>query len=757
MPRSGRRKRHILLIIVFAAVSLGVGLGLRWGKSRLFPGFAARASTAMARGDWDQASVLIRERLKKAPDDPIALQLAARAAARQDRDQTAIAIYSRLILEDMDAEDLYLLGRALSRTGKPGLACKTYERARLVNPDHPETLYALAQLYLQDDRENAAEEVGERLARQPGWEARGQLVLGTARAALNDPAGVAGARAVAAARSRGTGRQSRSGAARSGSSWRDRCSGAAGPRRPGRVLANLLAQRAGRRGIVAARPLLHPGTGLGSGRRPARAGRCPFAPSIRSRSNPPRTSARLGARSCHPEIYRSAIASKHATTFSRAQDLDKLILPSDPVPDPGNHQVTHDFKRRDGSLQVETRAGGEVQRAVIDYAFGSRDHFMTFVGRDDRGRSRMIRISHFQSPRGSGWDLATGLPTRPEDPHEYLGTTMLEGDGVRRCLFCHTTNFRAVLDQTGPEAADHRDRLREVPRAGRSSCRGGGGRVRGPGHRQSRAAAGSRGQQDVRSVPRPPRHQRDLGAPDRPRLVPLPIAGSDLEPMLHRERGQPELRDLPRPAHLRQDLDGPPGSEVPLLSWSRSRACERGPARRGRIPCRRRHRQRKRERLARSIPPRGASSATCRAPGSSPRIPSRPITSFASATDLLRGNDGLRVELGRSARRPRSRASEIGRAQHHADGHEKVGQQTRRHRARDDRVVAVAREEHAVDHLEGDGRRKRCRPDRRSGPSVCRRDPRHPQPSARPAAMPTTAQMPPRTRNGSSRDGVSSL
>ncbi|NOS61393.1 hypothetical protein HA469_19770, partial [Acinetobacter baumannii] len=31
---------------------------------------------------------------------------------------------------------------------------------------------------------------------------------------------------------------------------------------------------------------------------------------------------------------------------------------------------------------------------------------------------------------------------------------MLEGDGVRRCLFCHTTNFRAALDQAGPEAAD---------------------------------------------------------------------------------------------------------------------------------------------------------------------------------------------------------------------------------------------------------------------------------------------------------------
>ena len=115
--------------------------------------------------------------------------MAARAVARQDRDQAVIAIYSRLILEDQDAEDLFLLGRALNRTGQSDLAFKTYERARLTNPDHPETLDALGQLFLQSDRENAAEEVAERLVRQPGWEARGLLILGTARAELYDPAG----------------------------------------------------------------------------------------------------------------------------------------------------------------------------------------------------------------------------------------------------------------------------------------------------------------------------------------------------------------------------------------------------------------------------------------------------------------------------------------------------------------------------------------------------------------------------------------
>jgi len=396
---------------------------------------------------------LARDRLKNAPDDTTALRLAARAAAHQDRDRTAIAIYNRLVVGDLDADDFYLLGRALGRTGQTDAAFKAYETARLGNPDHPETLYALAQLYLQNDRENAAEEAGERLARQPGWEARGQLVLGTARASLNDP----------------------DGAARALQRWLqlDPLGQAAVPapvgpfqkllarsflktRRPAearQILANLLAQGPdaeaswllGRSYIqeqdwVRAAALIEPRSSFRA-EQPLEFEPAPYV-----------GAARCAA--CHSEIYRSAIASKHATTFSRARDLDELVLPSNPMPDPGNPQVTHDFKRLDGSLQVETRAGEEIQRAVINYAFGSRDHFMTFVGRDDHGRSRMLRISHYQSPRGSGWDLSTGLPKRPENPHEYLGTTMLEGDGVRRCLFCHTTNFRAVLDQAGPEAAD---------------------------------------------------------------------------------------------------------------------------------------------------------------------------------------------------------------------------------------------------------------------------------------------------------------
>jgi hypothetical protein len=64
-------------------------------------------------------------------------------------------------------------------------------------------------------------------------------------------------------------------------------------------------------------------------------------------------------------------------------------------------------------------------------------------------------MSYYQSPRGTGWDLATGLPRQPAVEEEYLGKKMFAGDGMRRCLDCHTTNLRSILTEAGPESADH--------------------------------------------------------------------------------------------------------------------------------------------------------------------------------------------------------------------------------------------------------------------------------------------------------------
>src|SRR5262249_33985440 len=132
---------------------------------------------------------LARSRLKEAPEDQEALRLAARATARQDRDPAAISTYSRLELRLMTAEDYFLLGRALSRTGQDDLALKSFEVARAADPERLEMLDELAQVYFRTDRPAAAVALAERLAREPSWEARAQLMLGTFRAELNDPAG----------------------------------------------------------------------------------------------------------------------------------------------------------------------------------------------------------------------------------------------------------------------------------------------------------------------------------------------------------------------------------------------------------------------------------------------------------------------------------------------------------------------------------------------------------------------------------------
>ncbi len=92
---------------------------------------------------------------------------------------------------------------------------------------------------------------------------------------------------------------------------------------------------------------------------------------------------------------------------------------------------------------------------MVKYAFGSFNHFVTFVATDDLGQDRMLRLSYYDSPRGSGWDISTGLERRPVSQDEFLGPVMAPVDGLRGCLQCHTTNPRAAVSGIGPEAADH--------------------------------------------------------------------------------------------------------------------------------------------------------------------------------------------------------------------------------------------------------------------------------------------------------------
>jgi tetratricopeptide (TPR) repeat protein len=449
-----RRKWNVLLVAVAGLALLGAGAGVRWFTPRFVAEPTAEASAAYSRGDWERTARLAHLRLKQAPEDPKALKLAARAAARQDRDQSAIAIFSRLDVGVMDPEDFFLLGRALSSNGQNDAATKAFETARARNPDHAETLDFLCRIYYQTNRYFAAEQAAERLARQPGWEARARLMLANARLELEDPAGVAEALR----------------------RWLELDpegkSASPDPLRTYQMLFTRSLLRS--RQPAAARQLLQ--TILDNSPDSEASwllSRCYIqerdwsraevasnqAPSYQS-DHPlePEPAPYIGearCAECHRAETQAVLASRHATTFALARDLKHLSLPQEPLIAPGDSRVTQKFHRDGDALHLETHTGDRVFHAVVDYAFGSFDHFTTFTGRDDHDQSFMLRLSAYESPKGLAWDKATGLPARPVDQEEYLGKKMDQGDGVRRCLFCHTTNFRAVMNQVGPEAADH--------------------------------------------------------------------------------------------------------------------------------------------------------------------------------------------------------------------------------------------------------------------------------------------------------------
>jgi hypothetical protein len=95
-----------------------------------------------------------------------------------------------------------------------------------------------------------------------------------------------------------------------------------------------------------------------------------------------------------------------------------------------------------------------VLAAVVDYAFGSPDRYVSLVGRDAEGHGYVLRLSRYQTGQDSGWVRTTGHTHEADGGQNFLGKPVDPRDGVQRCLFCHTTNFRSVLDGTGPESKD---------------------------------------------------------------------------------------------------------------------------------------------------------------------------------------------------------------------------------------------------------------------------------------------------------------
>ena len=448
--RRGRPGRWLLGLTAVVVAAVGFGTW-RW-HSQPAPDLITRGVEAYTRGDWNTASDLARRRLKQEADDPRALRLLARGAARLGRDGSASAVYARLGKEGMEVEDHYLSGRILDRGDLKDLALKAWATALEVDPNHPETLDEVTRLLFRSQRPDEAARAAERLARQPGWQARGLLLLGSIRDEINDPGGAAEAFRRALAHDPAVLSKSHD------------------PARLGKQVARAFLRvakpdeaRPPLEGILAGGP--DPEASWLLSRVALQAGETAEVSASLAKAGPyradhplePEPGPYVGAgrcTPCHPATSRAGLGSRHAHTFHSGVELKDLPIPEHPIPDPDNQKVTHTLKRDGDRLVVETHIEDKLFRALIEYAFGTRDRYVTMASRDDKGQYRALRLSHYQSAEGSGWDKTSGDSLPPRVEADYLGRRIDVRDGVVRCLFCHTTNARGGRDRDGPESAD---------------------------------------------------------------------------------------------------------------------------------------------------------------------------------------------------------------------------------------------------------------------------------------------------------------
>jgi len=457
MSKTVREKRRLRRVAIGAAllVVIGCAIGMWHASPRRPSDPLARAARAYEEGHWSTAAELARRALNSRRGDPAALRLLARSAARLGRDEAAIAIYTHRLDEKLiEAEDQFLLGMAHQRRGHAEAAERAWKKVLEAGQLSPRSLEELARIQLQGHRSEEAIPIAERLSREPGWEARGFMMLGTIKAALQDVPGAA----LSFRRALGL---DPSEVDKSAEPTQLRKLIARTFLRAGQApLARTLVQSILAHGPEPEAAWLLSRACLQEGDKPQASAALARAGSYRA-DNPlePEPSPYVGearCEKCHPAIFRDSLASRHTQTYYRGAQLDGLPIPDRPLADPDDPAVTHTIRRRDGALQEETRVGHDVYSAVIEYAFGTSDRYLTMVSRDTRGGYHIARLSYYDTPEGRGWDRSTLDTTHPSRGRgeEFQGEAIGVRDGLARCLYCHLTNPRTGREPIGPETAD---------------------------------------------------------------------------------------------------------------------------------------------------------------------------------------------------------------------------------------------------------------------------------------------------------------
>lgn len=469
MKRYGRRIGWSIVVLAILAL-LGVGWK-KWGGpikhrvkewARSDSSRLAEAIAAYDRREWEVAAELTRPLLKSRVDNPQALSIYARASARLEHDRAAAAIYQgRLGASPLQTEDLFLLGLLNVRAGRLEAAFEVWEKAAREGDGNPELLDHLARLAARLQRLDDAADAARRLSRQPSWEARGLLLLGEILALLDDH------KASADALRQGLNRDpSAAGALFSPSHYRKRLARGLlqlGQPEEARQALQSIQEGSGQGGLDPEAEWLMSRAWLQEGNLKVAARALALAGSYRA-ENPlvPEPSPFVGAASCipcHRDESRTHEKSRHARTFHHGRSLLDLPFPDRPLADPDDTNVTHTFTRDKDSIKVETRAGQKAFELVVEYAFGTSDHYVTMIGRDKERLYRALRLSSYHTADGVTWGRTAGDVPDSNSTENIRGELIRVRDGVVRCLYCHVTFYRDFRDPrpetgVGPEAAD---------------------------------------------------------------------------------------------------------------------------------------------------------------------------------------------------------------------------------------------------------------------------------------------------------------
>ncbi len=450
---SGRQRVRRLGTWAALLTVAGCGIGLLVARPWLSGRGLAVDSRAYDQQDWDGAARQARRTLRARPDDIEALRLMARSSVRLSRDDAAIAIYTqRFSDKTIQAEDCLLLGLALQRRGQTDAAARAWDKILEFDAIPPRTLDEFARLQMWYQRLDAAAAAAKRLAKQPGWESRGNMILGLVLIGGDDAAGAA---AIFHA------------ALRDNPNAPDAAPEPISVRkliartfllvdRPAESLTQLewvLARRSDPEASwLMSRAHLRMGNTAQAKKALAGAGSYRAENPMEPEPGPYVGAARCER--CHRAISERSRDSRHTRSFYRGEELLGLPRPERPWVDPDDPKVTHTIQERGGALWEETRVEDTVFASLIEYAFGTSDRSLTMVSRDAGGLYHTVRMSYYRGVDGEGWDRSLLDTLHPDRPDKFQGETLESRDGVVRCLFCHTTNRRPSRDWTGPESAD---------------------------------------------------------------------------------------------------------------------------------------------------------------------------------------------------------------------------------------------------------------------------------------------------------------